>query len=422
MTIWLWVGFVLFVIGMLALDLGVFNRKAHVVKIREAMAWTAFWVVLALVFNVGVYYMYEHHWLGIGTDIGLIMDGRTAAIQFFTGYVIEKSLSLDNIFVIALIFTYFKVPGIYQHRVLFWGILGALIMRGVMIVGGAALIERFDWIIYVFGVLLILTAVKMLIVRHDNLDPGKNPLIRLAKRLYPVSDGYDGAKFFTRIDGKRAITPLFLSLLIVESTDLLFAVDSIPAIFAVTRDPFLVFTSNVFAILGLRSLYFALAGMMDKFRFLKTSLVFVLTFVGVKMLLAHHHPIPTTISLAVIIGILTVGVLASLIGAKRDTAAFGSPLANELEGLAELTYRQARRIVIIIIGSTVLLVGIAMLVLPGPAFIVIPIGLSILGTELIWARKMLRRVKEQASKVSSSIGLDKYLPKSMVHDDPTDTK
>lgn len=422
MTIWLWIGFVLFVIGMLALDLGVFNRKAHLVKIREAIAWTVFWVVLALAFNVAVYYMYEHHWLGIGTTIGHEIDGRTAALQFFTGYVIEKSLSLDNIFVIALIFAYFSVPAIHQHRVLFWGILGALILRGAMILAGAALIQRFDWIVYVFGVLLILTAVKILIARHDNLDPGKNPLIRLAKRLYPVTETFDGQRFFARLGGRRAITPLFLALLIVESTDLLFAIDSIPAIFAVTNDPFLVFTSNVFAILGLRSLYFALAGMMDKFRYLKMSLVFVLAFVGVKMLLAHHLPIPTSVSLAIILGTLAVGVLASVVGMNRDTAALLSPLADDLEELAKLTYRQARRVAVIIIGASVLLIGIAMLILPGPAVIVIPIGLSILGTEYLWARKMLRRAKEQVRRVSDAFGLGEYLPPLDTPDEPSNGK
>ncbi len=329
MTIWLWGGFVVFVLAMLALDLGVFNRKAHVFTIREALYWTMLWVCLALAFNVAIYFLYEHHWLGIGLTVGHELDGRTAALQFFTGYVIEKSLSLDNIFVIAMIFSYFSVPAIYQHRVLFWGIIGALVMRGLMILAGVALIQRFDGVVYVFGALLIMTAVKMLIVRHDNLDPGKNPLIRLAKKFYPLSETYDGARFFTHINGKRAITPLFLALLIVESTDLLFAVDSIPAIFAVTRDPFIVFTSNVFAILGLRSLYFALAGMMSRFRYIKTSLVFVLAFVGVKMILMHHHPIPTFVSLSIILGILAVGLIASYVGAKRDTAPLVSPIAPQ---------------------------------------------------------------------------------------------
>jgi tellurite resistance protein TerC len=331
MTIWIWSGFILVILLLLALDLCILHRHAHVIGVREALTWTVFWIALALVFNVFVYFAYEHHWCGIGREVGLELSGRKAALQFFTGYVIEKSLSLDNIFVIALIFAYFGVPAVYQHRVLFWGILGALVMRGIMIAAGAVLIRRFDWIVYVFGGLLLITAVKMLIARHDNLEPEKNPLVRLARRLYPVSEDYVEGRFFVRLDGQRAITPLFLVLLLVESTDVLFAVDSIPAIFAITHDPFLVFTSNVFAILGLRSLYFALAGVMHRFRYLKASLVFVLAFVGVKMILSHHHAIPTAVSLAIIAGILLVGIVASTVASRRDTAALVSPLAAEMD-------------------------------------------------------------------------------------------
>ncbi|HKQ48797.1 MAG TPA: TerC family protein [Phycisphaerae bacterium] len=317
MVVWLWIGFIVFVLVMLALDLGVFNRKAHVIRTREALAWTALCIVLALLFNGLIYFMYKYHWLGIGTGEGSRLTGKDAAIQFFTGWVIEYSLSLDNIFVIAVIFGYFGVPPKYQHRVLFWGILGALIMRGLMIWAGSALIQRFDWIIYVFGGLLIVTAIKMLLTQTDEVEPEKNPLVRLARRLYPVTSDFHEQKFFTYIDGKKAITPMFLVLLVVESTDVLFAVDSIPAIFAITQDPFLVFTSNVFAILGLRSLYFALAGMMGHFRYLKASLVFVLAFVGVKMILSHHYHIDTIVSLAVIVSILGVGIVASLFGKKE---------------------------------------------------------------------------------------------------------
>lgn len=319
MTVWLWIGFIVLVLGMLALDLGVFHRRPHVIGTREALAWTAFWVVIALLFNTAVYYMYEHHWLGIGLHIGHQLGGRQAALEFFSGYLIEKSLSLDNIFVIALIFAYFRVPAMFQHRVLFWGILGALIMRGVMIAAGVALIQRFDWITYVFGAILFVTAVKMLLTSEESVEPENNILVRFARRWYAVSPGFEGQRFFTRIDGRRGITPLFLVLLVVESTDVLFAVDSIPAIFAVTRDPFIVFTSNVFAILGLRSLYFALASLMDRFRYLKLSLVFVLAFVGVKMILAHAFPdaLPIEVSLIVICSILGVGVLASVLAARR---------------------------------------------------------------------------------------------------------
>jgi tellurite resistance protein TerC len=398
----IWIAFILFVLVLLALDLGVFNRHAHVITVGEALAWTGLWITLALAFNVAVYFMFDAHWQGIGGQIGRELTGSQAALQFLTGYVVEKSLSLDNIFVIALIFSYFRVPAEYQHRVLFWGILGALALRGAMIAGGTLLIQRFEWITYVFGAFLIATAVKMLIARHDNLAPDKNPLIKLARRWFSVSPDFQGQKFFTNIDGRRAITPLMLVLLLVESTDVLFAVDSIPAIFAVTRDPFLVFTSNVFAILGLRSLYFALAGVMSRFRYLKMSLVFLLAFIGVKMLLTHHHPIPTPVSLAVIGGILSVGVLASIFGAKRDTAALASPLADEIEDLVELTYKQAKRIAAIVIGSTLLLVGIAMLALPGPGLLVIVAALAILGTEFLWARRLLKKVKTKAGQLTQS--------------------
>ena len=324
--IWVWFGFIFMILALLTLDLGVLNRNAHVIKPKEAFLWTAFWIFLALLFNVLIYYMYEYHILGIGISVGNELDGSQAVLKFFTGYLLEKSLSLDNIFVIAMIFTYFKVPPAYQHRVLFWGILGAIFLRGIMIALGVALIERFSWMIYIFGIFLILTAVKLLFQRHDNIEPGKNPLVKLAQKMYPVSESYQENHFFTKIDGQRAITPLFLVLIVVESSDVLFAIDSIPAIFAVTTDPFIVFTSNIFAILGLRSLYFALAAVIEKFRFLKMSLVYILAYVGIKMILSHHYPIPTFTSLTIIIGILSVGILASIYANKRDTAKLKSPL------------------------------------------------------------------------------------------------
>ncbi len=334
MVIWLWIGFIAFVLTMLALDLGVLNRKAHVIGTREALRWTAVCVALALMFNGAVYYLYEHHWFGIGLEFGHPLTGGEAARQFLLGYLTEQSLSLDNVFVIALIFAYFRVPLMYQHRTLFWGILGALIMRGLMIAAGIALIKRFEWITYVFGALLIITAVKMFVTQDKELEPMNNPLVRLAKRIYPVSREFDGQRFFIRLEGRRAITPLFLVLLVVESTDVLFAVDSIPAVFGFTTDPFLVFTSNIFAILGLRSLYFALAGMLEKFRYLKVSLVFLLAFVGIKMLLKHFYDIPTPVSLAMISGILLVGVLASVVSTGRRERTYAadagdSPLSTQ---------------------------------------------------------------------------------------------
>jgi tellurite resistance protein TerC len=308
----LWGGFLITIILLLALDLGVFHRKIHVIKAKEAILWTIFWIILSLIFNIFIYYLYKFNWYGIGTAGHDIVSGKDAALKYFTGYIIEKSLSLDNIFVIAIIFTYFKVPALYQHRVLFWGIMGALVMRGIMIVLGAALIQKFSWMIYVFGAFLIITAVKMLVTGHDTIHPEKNVLVRIARKIYPMTNDFSGSKFFIKINNKRIMTPLFLVLLIIESMDVLFAVDSIPAIFAVTTDPFIVFTSNIFAILGLRSLYFALAALMGKFRYLKISLVFILAYVGVKMILSHSYPIPTVVSLCVIATILFIGVYASI--------------------------------------------------------------------------------------------------------------
>ncbi|MBS0657639.1 MAG: TerC family protein [Verrucomicrobia bacterium] len=296
---WPWIVFNLFVLAMLALDLGVFHRKAHVVSLRESLIWTAVWIGLALVFNLGVW-----HWLG-----------PQKGLEFLTGYLIEKSLSVDNVFVFALIFTAFAVPAEYQHRVLFWGVLGALIMRAIMIAAGAALISNFTWIIYVFGAFLILTGLKMCLNRtgHKPVDPEHHPLVRFVRRLMPVTSTYHGSRFFVLENGRRAATPLFLVLLLVEASDLVFAVDSIPAIFAITKDPFIVYTSNVFAILGLRSLYFALAGLLPRFVYLSTGLGVVLAFVGVKMMLAHTPwKIDTLVSLGVVALILTVSVLASL--------------------------------------------------------------------------------------------------------------
>ena len=305
---WLWAGFNLFVLLMLALDLGVFHRKAHVVTFKESMAWTVVWVTLALLFNLGVY-----HYMG-----------PQRGLEFFTGYVIEKSLSVDNVFVFALLFSYFAVPALYQHKVLFWGILGALIMRAIMIFLGAALIERFTWIIYVFGAFLILTGIKMIVKREEEIHPERNPLVRWFKKLMPVTNDYRGDKFFVWENGVRMATPLFVVLLLVEFSDLIFAVDSIPAIFAVTKDPFIVYTSNVFAILGLRSLYFALAGVMDKFHYLKIGLGVVLAFVGVKMLLGHTpYKIDTLLSLGVIVAVLATSIIVSLLRPKQAAVKIG---------------------------------------------------------------------------------------------------
>jgi TerC family integral membrane protein len=303
-----WLGFLALVAVMLAIDLGLFHRKAHVVTFREAAAWSAVWVALALAWNVGIW----------------AIHGPERALEFATGYVIEKALSVDNIFVFVVIFSYFAVPAIYQHRVLFWGILGALAMRGLFIWLGAELLEHFHWAIYVFGGVLVLTGVKLALQKHDAADPSRNLAVRLFRRFVPLSSGYDGPRFFTRENGRRTATPLLLSLAVVEFTDLVFAVDSIPAIFAVTTDPFIVFTSNIFAILGLRSLYFLLADVVQRFRYLKAGLAAVLVFVGTKMAIAEFWKIPVGVSLLVVAATLGVAILASLRAPKIGAGATAS--------------------------------------------------------------------------------------------------
>lgn len=296
-TPWSWIGFIAFVLAMLVLDLGVFHRKAHEVRVKEALLWTAVWISLALVFNLGVYFWF----------------GSERALEFLSGYIMEKALSVDNIFVFIVVFSAFAVPPKLQHRVLFWGILGALFMRALFIVLGAALLHRFHWVIYVFGAFLVFTGIKLLVQREGELHPERNPLLRLFRRLVPSVDHYRGGHFTVVEAGKRCATPLLLVLVAIEATDIVFAVDSIPAIFAITTDPFIVFTSNIFAILGLRALYFALAGMMAKFHYLKVGLSLVLMFVGGKMLVAGVYKIPISVSLGVIAALLGVAIVASLL-------------------------------------------------------------------------------------------------------------
>ncbi len=298
----MWIVFNVVVIGMLALDLGVFHRKAHEVNVREALVWSAVWIALALLFNAGV-------WAVRGPQDGL---------KFLTGYILEKSLSVDNLFVFLLIFSYFSVPATYQHKVLFWGIVGALVLRAAFIAAGVTLIHKFHWIIYVFGAFLIFTGVKLWAEKGKEIHPERNPVLKLFRRLIPVSNEYDGDKFFTRRAGKLMATPMIVVLLIVETTDVIFAVDSIPAILAITTDPFLVYSSNVFAILGLRALYFALAGLMRFFHRLHYGLAFILIFVGAKMMISEFYKIPIGIALGVILLVLALSVAASMIWPEKE--------------------------------------------------------------------------------------------------------
>ena len=368
MKMWAYIGFIALVMVFLALDLGVFHREAHEVSMKESVIWSSVWLTCGVSFTAFIYYAYQYHWLGLGLETPIYVGGAivlgevtgaTAAIQYLTGYVVEKSLAMDNIFVIAMIFGYFAIPAKYQHRVLFWGIIGALIMRGGMIYIGAELIMRYTWILIVFGIFLILTAVKMALITSHS-DPGNNPVVRLVKRFFRTVSFYDGQKFFTRrtvaptyikdpqtggeiyapaepgtVSAYWAITPLFLALIMVEITDLVFAVDSIPAIFAITPDPFIVFTSNIFAILGLRALYFCLAALITKFRFLKPALILILAFVGIKLLLLAAPPylndfglianemksikIDPMISLVVVLGTLAMATVMSVLIPNKET-------------------------------------------------------------------------------------------------------
>jgi tellurite resistance protein TerC len=373
LKIWAYVGFIVMVLFFLALDLGVFHREAHEVSMKEAAAWSTVWIALGLAFTVFVYFAYEKHWLGLGletpryataaeqaagssTIILAEVQGAEAAEQYLTGYVVEKSLAMDNIFVIAMLFGFFAIPGKYQHRVLFWGIVGALIMRGIMIFVGAELVMRYTWVLIIFGGFLLLTSLKMALLKSSD-NPGENIVVRLAKKVFPLREFYDGQRFFTRRTepptysqdpktgklvqdpprpgtlGPLAMTPMFLALIMVEITDLVFAVDSIPAIFAITPDPFIVFTSNIFAILGLRSLYFCLAALIRKFRYLKPALILILAFVGVKLLLLSVPPyldniigggpyksikIDTTVSLIAVLATLALAVVLSAVFPAKD--------------------------------------------------------------------------------------------------------
>lgn len=297
----LWGSFSLFVMGMLALDLGVFHRKSHSVSVKEALTWTAVWIGLAMLFNLFVYHYFD----------------KEEALEFFTAYVVEKSLSIDNIFVIIMIFSYFRVPDAYQHKVLFWGIFGALVMRVIFIFAGIELIHKFHWLIYIFGGFLIVTGARMVFGEDKPMNPEKNPLVKLVRKIFPVTESFEGNKFFVKRDNKLWATPLFIVVILIEGTDLIFAVDSIPAIISISEDPFIVYTSNVFAILGLRSLYFAFAGVEKYFTYLKYGLATILVFVGIKMVIADFYKIPIEISLIIIAFLLMISMIASVLVKKR---------------------------------------------------------------------------------------------------------
>ena len=309
----MWVLFAVVILGLLALDLGIFHRKSHTVKMREALTWSGVWIALALIFNGFIYYT----------------RGPVPAMEFLTGYLVEEALSVDNLFVFLMVFSFFRVPAEYQHKILFWGIIGALFMRAAFILAGITLIQQFHWVIYIFGAFLIITGIKMLTNDDDEINPERNPVLRLFRRFMPVTDNYDRDNFFVRKDGRLFATPLFIVLLMVETTDVIFAVDSIPAILGITTDPFIVYTSNVFAIMGLRSIYFALAGLMQIFHYLKYGLCAILVFVGTKMLISEIYKIPVVVALGTIIGVLLISILASVIWPRNEEIPEDAPAPGE---------------------------------------------------------------------------------------------
>ncbi len=383
----LWGGFTLFILLMVLLDLGVFHREPHVVSARESLLWLGIWVTLAFLFDLGMY----------------IWSAPSHAFEFLAGYVIEKALSVDNLFVFIVIFSSFAVPDKYQHQVLSWGILGALVMRALFIFLGATLVQKYHWISYVFGAFLVYSGAQLLRKRGVTVNPQHNPLFRLFSRIVPSVEDYHSGRFTIVQAGRRYATPLLLVLAAIEISDILFAVDSVPAIFAVTQDPFIVFTSNIFAILGLRSLYFALARTIDRFHYLDIALSLILMFAGTKMLLRRVFEISTVASLAVISTLLGVAILSSALKHTYDTTsrAVLEPIKDNgtVKRAGAMSLPAIRRIVVTVIGFSVLCVGVAMIVLPGPAVVVIPLGLAILASEYAWARNLLQRLKSRTMRL-----------------------
>lgn len=384
--------FILFttLIVLIVLDLGVIHRHVREISLYEALAMSAFWISMGLGFAVFVYFSYEHQWY-----VTSELSGQRALFQYLTAFSLEKMLSLDNLFVMALIFQQLQIPVAYQHRVLFWGILAAVIMRGLFIAGGVLLLHQFDWMVYVFGGVLLLSAFKILSNQTPNTVTEKNIILRGIRRLVPVHSEVEDDRFIKRSNGHLALTPLFLALIMVESADVMFALDSIPAVIAVSREPFIIYSSNVFAILGLRSLYFVLASALQQFHYLRFSMVLILCFVGTKMLLTHVYTINAIVSLFVIFTIMALGIIASLIDKTRGNILATSPLAEDLGRIYTVTFAGIKRVVILATGTSVVIVGIIMIFTPGPAIVVIPAGLAILATEFIWARHLLKYFKNK---------------------------
>jgi len=390
----LWTILIVTVAALLLLDVGFLHRRITQMSLLEALALSGFWIIVGLCFALFVYYSYESGWTDAALT-GTSISGKQAVTEYLTAYLLEKSLSLDNLFVIALIFLSLNIPLSYQHRVLFYGIVGAIILRLFIIIGGIQLIGVFHWLNYVFAFMLLFYALRLFTNQTYNKAQGESKLIKLITRFIPLRDTLEDNRFIIRTGAGLMITPLFVAMIMIESADLVFAVDSIPAALAISHDPFIVASSNIFAILGLRALYFVLASAIQQMHYLKVSLIAILLFVAVKMLLIRIYPIDTMLSLLLISGILLAGIVASLMQKDRGPVFATSPLAASMGRLYNLTFLSLKRIVILVLGTSVLIVGIIMIVAPGPAIVVIPAGLAILATEFVWARVILTKFKHK---------------------------
>lgn len=404
-----WTALIVTILGLVLFDLLVANRSMRDSKPHNALAWAIFYLGAAAAFNFVLFFAYREHWLGLGLsrDSGtmVLKTAHEASLQFVTALLVELALDLDTVFVLAAIFTYFKTPMRYQRRVLMWGVFAALVVRGAMIGGVGALLHSYTEVRFVLSALLVLAALRMILIRQERLDPDKNPVVWLLKRVFPVSRGLRGSNLFAIVDGKMALTPLLVTLVMIETADAIFAIDSVPAVYAVTRDPFLVFAATAFSLLVLRSLYFVLASYTAWLRYLKVGLAGILAFMAITMALPDHKRLPTEATLAIVCGLLGAGLVLALVFAKpsqaKDTS---SPLGEDAERIARLTLKQARRLIVLVVGITIIFIGIVMLIGPGPGALVVPIGLAILASEFIWARRLLNRYTEQAQRYGKRAG------------------
>ncbi len=390
---WMWVGAILVFALLLALDLGFLRRRRTVPTLREALAWSGFWLALTLGFGGFIYALYHPGTFSFGFKVQSPLSGREAFFHFLSAFAVDRAVSVENVVIFALIFAFYRIPLAGQDRVLAWGILAAVALRGALIGGAATLFGQFRGMDILLGVFLLLISVRLFLVRHDRFNPGRSLVMRLLRHRFGPPRADHPECFLVRAPEGVQITPQFFALVAVLGSALIFAVSAVPASFAMTRDPFLVFAANMFSLLGLRALYIVLAAWLDRIRYFKNSLVILLGFVAVKILLDRHNPLPPEATFAVILGLFAAGIIVSALAGGRDPYAFMSPLADEVSSLLEVGWRQARKVVVLLVGSTVLLVGIAMIVLPGPAIVVIPLALAIFGLEFAWARRWLRRLR-----------------------------